>query len=492
MQSFLQRLSLLEHKIPPQRAFQVHLINVFSALMKLSALARSYCSKGRFLKWAKALVDGKDPELTGAYGGLNKHIQLLESALLFQTLRTTIEISETTRSTDQKIVGLQGQMERSHAVQVQVLETAEQGLVVGMRIETGMQDLADQARDTASMSNELLRRQDEVMKTLKKLHNSDSKKENRTKAGVSKSANFDRLKSRHLKNNAEGGVNERLTDIKFSYVPRLFDWIEEDPLFSGIVEEEQRFLWISGGAGKSETYSSTLIHSPLTSSGMGKSQLAFRIYQNLAEKYSFDSSTSVAWFPFDEDHPEMRSVLNMLKCCATGAANHSERYCGEALSALAGDEDIDMDTAFTKLIQNCFSKNSGERLILVLDGIDEVEENEAPKLLEYLERIKTQDCRIQIILTSGPEMENKLTCLEAKRLSLDREKILRDMRRFAWSRTKNLSRLRKLRLQLRKLILNKVANKADCKYISMNRLSGNPSIALRPAGSLHPFRRTNI
>lgn len=253
MESFLQRLSLLEHKIPPQRAFQVHLINVFSALLKLSALARSYCSKGRFLKWAKALVDGKDPELTGAYGSLNKHIQLLESALLFQTLRTTIEISETTRSTDQKLVGLQGQMERSHTVQVQVLETAEQGLVVGMRIESGMQDLANQARDTATTSNELLRRQDEVMKALKKLHSSDNKKENRTKAGASKSANFNRLKDLHLKNAAEGGVNERLTDIKFSYVNRLFEWIEEDPALSSIIDEEQRLLWVSGAAGKPES-----------------------------------------------------------------------------------------------------------------------------------------------------------------------------------------------------------------------------------------------
>lgn len=160
----------------------------------------------------------------------------------------------------------------------------------------------------------------------------------------------------------------------------------------------------------------------------------------------------------------MRSVLNMIKCCATRAANHSEQYCGEALAALAGDEDIDMETAFTKLIEERFPKTSSERLILILDGIDEVEDDEAPKLLEYLDRIKTRDCNIQIIFTSGPEMEEKLAGLDAKLVTLNREKIAKDMRRFAWSRTKTLSRLRKLRAPLRKVILNKVSNKADCKY----------------------------
>jgi hypothetical protein len=41
MQVFLERLSLLEDKIPPQEAFQRPLVKVFSSLLKISGIARS-------------------------------------------------------------------------------------------------------------------------------------------------------------------------------------------------------------------------------------------------------------------------------------------------------------------------------------------------------------------------------------------------------------------------------------------------------------------
>ena len=38
-------------------------MNVFSAMMTLTGIARKYrTSKGRLVKWAKALVDGQDPK----------------------------------------------------------------------------------------------------------------------------------------------------------------------------------------------------------------------------------------------------------------------------------------------------------------------------------------------------------------------------------------------------------------------------------------------
>lgn len=108
MHSFILRLSLLENKIPVQEAFQKHLISVFSSLLNLTGLARSYCvKKGRFIKWAKALVEGKDPELQDAYAALHENLKRLESAVMLQTLRTAIETKEQATSANQGIKELQ-------------------------------------------------------------------------------------------------------------------------------------------------------------------------------------------------------------------------------------------------------------------------------------------------------------------------------------------------------------------------------------------------
>lgn len=454
IQSFLQRLSLLEDKIPTQKAFQKFLINVFSSLMKLSALARSYCAKGRFLKWAKALVDGKDPELNAAYEKLNENLQRLESATIIQTLKTTIEISEEAKATNQNVKALQGQLDRNIAIAVQTLETTEQALLVTMQTNAGMQEIALYSRDSANASNELLRRQEDIIKRLDKIHSKDTQdKQRNLKSGASRPVNFDRLRG-FLENPAEGSNAERLTDLKLSYVDRLFEWIEDDPTFQSVVNSEEHLLWVSGAP------------------GMGKSTLSFRMLRYLEKKYSYDTTTCVAWFFFDEEHPEMRSVLNMLQCCSILAAGKDARYCAEILAALRRDGVLEgTNAAWTHLIESRFSKESDRRLVLILDGIDETTDDQFFELVKLLGKIKSQGCKVQVIYTSGPEKKNELSVLEAKCIDLGRDKIIRDMRRFAWSKTRTLSRLRKLRTTLRKTIIKKVMLKADCKLPVLAKLS---------------------
>lgn len=82
MNSFFERLSLLEGKLPRLPEFQKFIVQVFSSMLCVSAIARSYCFKGRFMKWAKALVDGTDEELQAALDNLKENVRRLESAML--------------------------------------------------------------------------------------------------------------------------------------------------------------------------------------------------------------------------------------------------------------------------------------------------------------------------------------------------------------------------------------------------------------------------
>jgi len=448
MDSFLRRLSLLESKIPPRKEFQYFIINVFSSLMKLSAMARSYCAKGRFLKWAKALVDGKDPDLTAAYDTLNENLSRLESATLMQTLRMTIENSEKMDTTIQGIKGLQGQMERNTAITIQTLETSEQTLMVSMQTNVGMQEVVLHTRDAATASNELLRRQEHIIKKLDKMQGDDTKQKQRNlKSGASRPVNFDRLKA-NLSNPAEAGNAERVADLEISYVDGLFEWVEDDPAFQRILDGDEHFLWVNGA------------------SGMGKSVLSFRMLRYLERRFAYDPSMCIAWFFFDEDHAEMRSIVNMMLCCSIQAAEKNERYCAETLTQFRSYLDFEEpDAAWTQFIESKFSKGSDRQLILLLDGVDEATDEGFTKLVDIFSKIKSKECRIQVILTSDSDKKTELGALEASSIDLTREKIVPDMRRFAWSRTKTLSRLRKVRTTLRKTIIKKVVRKADCKYL---------------------------
>ena len=452
MQSFLKRLSLLEDRIPSERAFQTFLINVFSSILKLSAIARAYCSKGRFSKWAKALVDGRDPDLTAAYETLKGNLQELESAIIMQTLRTAITISEDARSTNQGVKLIQGQLGGIAVTSVQTLETSQQTFAVTVRTETGVQQLLHRSVTSAATSSETLRQVNNMTKTLERMQSKDNKDEQRNmKSGASRPANFSRLRTDYLENEAEGGLNEKMADMKLSLVEGLFDWIQADPAFENIVNEKENFLCVNA------------------SSGMGKSTLSFCIFQYLEERYSFESATCVAWFPFDEEHPEMRSVRNMLQCCSIRAAMKDPRYCNETQAALRREKPSlfsrleTVEDAWTHLIASRYTKASNRRLILVLDGIDQTTREDLLTLTKLLSKVKSQECPIQVIFTCDPDKKQHLSILEAKCIDLTRDKITRDMRRLAWSKTKTLSRLRKLKINVRKTIRKKVMQKADCK-----------------------------
>lgn len=449
MRSLLQRLSLLENKIPVEKTFQTFLINVFSSLLYLFAKASAYCKKGRLSKRARALIEGGDSDLSSGYGRLNFNLQELESAMITQTLRTTIEISEQAKSIKQDVKTIQGQLDQHMTLTMQSLETGQQIVQNTTHISSGMQKVLLKTRDTATTGNELLRMANNISRKLDKMQsNDDRNKQRNMKSGASRSVNFDRLHDAFLKNRAEGDVAERLTDVEASYVPRVFDWIDDDPVFRRVIDNEDSLLWVSGGP------------------GMGKSTLAFRVFRHLSGEYASDSTTCIAWFPFDEEHPEMRSIGNMFRCCAIRAAKNDPRYCQETLTALRGDGRCFTDEeAWIHLIEARYAKGSNRRLILILNGIDETNEEDFPKLVEYLSKVKSQECTVQIIFTCGPEKRDDLSTLNAPCIELTRDKIRPDMRRFALSKVKTLSRLRKIRPAARRTITHEVMRKTDCRYL---------------------------
>lgn len=110
-----------------------------------------------------------------------------------------------------------------------------------------------------------------------------------------------------------------------------------------------------------------------------------------------------------------------------------------------------------------YTKQSDRRLILVLDGVDQVDEgDDRKKLPEFIRQAAGSDCKIQIIFTSNasyPLLADQE--LKIPQLELNREKVTADLKKVTSGRIQHLTRLKKLDTSVRNRIAKEVARKAD-------------------------------
>ncbi|KAG9203377.1 hypothetical protein G6514_003031 [Epicoccum nigrum] len=266
-----------------------------------------------------------------------------------------------------------------------------------------------------------------------KLKDEKSKEQNMT-SGASNSENFNRLRLTFLENDAEGRRREKLKTIKSSYLEGAFDWYQAEPAFQSILNKNESLLWIRGAA------------------GMGK--------------------------------------INFV------AAEKDASYCQETDGALRRRGKFvfrETEATWIDLIESRYTAKSDRRVIIILDGIDAIENEQASSdfatLIDLLGRVNRNEYAVQVIFTCDREKENHLSGLGAKAIHLSRERIISDMSLFASSKIKCLTRLRKLRKPIRRNIVQRVVQKADSfLYIehTMRRLNalGRETLILKGLESL--------
>lgn len=152
----------------------------------------------------------------------------------------------------------------------------------------------------------------------------------------------------------------------------------------------------------------------------------------------------------------------MIRWCALQVAKGDARYCESVLrdfrqdALQSTDEAVDIEKGWFQLIERTNSADTKQRLILVLDGIDEVEEDHFGKLLDILSRAKDQkEHKIQIIATCDSEEKLELPNISEWRIDLTKEKIRDDIRRYAMSQGKMQPRLSRLRPGFRRTLAKK-------------------------------------
>lgn len=103
LHAFLKRVSILKQKLPQLAGYAHHLVQVFSAILKVYSLVTKATKEGRLKRFSKTILrGGKDSELTDASSALETAIKRLESTTGFATLIGVQEVNKSTRRLKEK------------------------------------------------------------------------------------------------------------------------------------------------------------------------------------------------------------------------------------------------------------------------------------------------------------------------------------------------------------------------------------------------------
>lgn len=434
MNSFLQRIVILETRMPKYRAFQNCLMDVFTAFLTMTAFAHKYIDLGRFKKWIQNLMFGQDEDLGGARKSMDTQLARFQSATEFAILANT----EESKRMEAELLANQ----RSHG---QLLE--EQREVLG-----SLQETTDQIHSGVVKLIEAFQEQKRLQLDQRGEGQGRGAKESRGKMGGADkppSAN----KIRKLLIEVEGEIHEyhileetRVEDT-CSWVfseEQWKDWADLEAEIDDVgqpkkdetpdVDYRQRFLAIVGEP------------------GVGKSHIAATAYDRLWKQASEhpDKHTCVAHFYFREQHQSLSSFLSAMTTVVNQVAEQSATLC-EVITASYRPDDVSLNIGHWRdlvhvLLGGAFRKGSKHQLLLVLDGIDEMDNFD--EYITFLKILRTQELRISVVFTTRPDVLSRITAVEGgigesiPEILVTKDKQTSDMKTLVWDRINSLGNLR--------------------------------------------------
>lgn len=374
----------------------------------------------------------EDESLAQAYKTMERALRQLESATAFVTFTNTEEIKSATQETNMTVRQMELRTRRMEDTLDKVNEITVNYLYTKM--------LEHQSRSF----------------TKKREHESQHGKDPST----SRYAAFILVK-RALPIKADAAVQDR--DIEYSFVKGTSTWLLEEESYKGWSRPESKepFLVLSGSA------------------GMGKSCLAFSVIRDLKRSMGERSLTdaprsSIAYFYFKDEHEELRSVVNALASAVLQIAEQNATYCEQVAADLSRPnsafefEDGAVTKFWERFFESKFRSASDGHAYLILDGLDEANATQRAELLQLFTRIRLRKLNIHVLVTSRPGLRDQVGKDNIQRwrykvIDVTKEKMMGDMQLVIRARLKTHIRLRRLRVQTKRKIINRLQQTADSK-----------------------------
>ena len=182
------------------------------------------------------------------------------------------------------------------------------------------------------------------------------------------------------------------------------NWIREEPLYKGWINEEEPILWIFGGP------------------GAGKSYLSSKIVSHLLDLYVQDPDhavrISVGYFYIKENDERLRSLNAIFKSIALQIANHNPVYKKHVVNVCESSDRIGTaKSSWQYLFLDFFGsqQNADSAAFIVIDGLDEAPKAEREmflKLLRSLENYRSLGInkrpRLNFVIVGRPELRDTI------------------------------------------------------------------------------------
>lgn len=367
------------------------------------------------------MLTGSDDELRNSYDNLEKNIQRLESATMYATLKTTMEIKSDAKE--------------ATVISKQTLKLTTENLMINTENSIGIKEII-------MVQNKVLRL---VQDGQKEAANPDKLNDSGAKKGAALNL---------IKNFFSGPIDPVVPflDIQNSFVKDTFTWLDAEEGYQSLIAGTAPLIWVCGER------------------GLGKSYLTYSIIERLEKVVHNEPRTSIAYFFYNGLYEGFHRPKLMLGSTIAMISEFDIKYREEAAAEVVQckdellKEEDDGSKAWKKFFAEKYPRGSDARLILVLNGLDKVQPDHRATLLGYFQQIRQAGLKIQVVFTGRSDLEPSIKSLDPVKIEVTKEKVSQksgDLWRFAMARFKSLPKLRRVPLRLRKKIAAKLRQEAD-------------------------------
>ncbi|PNP46550.1 hypothetical protein TGAMA5MH_02008 [Trichoderma gamsii] len=419
MNSFLERVTILETRLPSHKAFQNCLMDVFTSFLTLTGYAHKYIELGRFKKWITNLIGGEDGDLSGARKKMDKDLTRLQNATEFAILGNSEELKK-----------MNGELQVNQVEHTRMLE--------------------EQKEVIFSISQDTENIRTDVAKLLKAFTEQNAKHDHKGKPSsqeASKPASASRV--RNVMPDVEGEGHEYKI-LKETLIPDTCTWVFSQPEWEAWIKPDEK---------------DATVPKPILAlagpPGTGKSHLAATVYDKLYSIAKEDSTqrTCVAHFYFREQVRDLCWFLKGIVTVIIQVVEQSAPLCERINAELVRDENVynvwEWKDLLLRILGPSFSKGSPNRLTILFDGLDELVN--FPQFPEFVKLIKEEGFRISIAVTSRPALLQQLSeQAEVSTIEITKEKQLADFKSLIWHRINDLGYLKRFTRYVQQRIAEKV------------------------------------
>jgi hypothetical protein len=437
----------------------VAIVRVFSAQLSICGIVEAMVKGKRFNQWLNALWNLEDKDLAAAYATMQASIEELGATVGYASYSAIRITQESVGGIHDKVDELDSNIRQFRSTLTESVQAIyASNLDLALQVSDGFVSMHAKQDESHAMQLRLVRQQEQILRAVESRNKGQQAlkyKENRD-VGENKVQALGRIKSffeerKTLYTGFQEGLAPNFNRAQDSNIRQGFhqgttSWLFEEAYLDSWLNGDIPILWIRG------------------SDGVGKSFLAHSVIQKLLSHDPESSNT--AYFYFRADIESLGRMEDAFACCAVQIAESNSRYAQYVAAKLREDTfkptNIPTWTRFFTSVFKGSAQNMG-RLYLVFDGLDEISATEHELFVKFSREVRREGALISVLVTSRPEDSPVIARLEPTMIDITKEKIATDLKTIGKYRMTTLPRLSKFRPAVKKAILRKVVEHADCE-----------------------------